>query len=65
MLYVISFTKLNQNIKIYSDFRIKMISEENLILCNLKISKLQKNYKYGNSENTELQNASKLNYNNY
>ena len=65
LLYVISFTKLNQNIKIYSDFRIKMISEENLILCNLKISKLQKNYKYGNSENTELQNASKLNYNNY
>ena len=65
LLHLISFSKLHKNIKIYSDFRIKMISEENLILCTLNISKMQKNYNLGNSDNTELKNTPKLNFNNY
>ena len=65
LLHLISFTKLHKNIKLYSDFRIKMISEENLILCALNISKMQKNYNLGNSDDTELKNTPKLNYNNY
>ena len=61
LLHLISFTKLHPNIKLYSDFRMKMISEDNLIMCNLNISKLQKTY---NSDDIELQNTTKLNHNN-
>ena len=65
LIHLISFTKLHKNIKLYSDFRIKMISEENLILCTLNIAKMQKNYNLGNSDDTELKNTPKLNFNNY
>ena len=40
ILYLISFKKKHSNIQLYSDFRIKMISEENLILSYLNIDKL-------------------------
>ena len=44
ILYLISLKKNYSNIKLYSDFRIKMISEEKLIMCNLNIDKLLKKY---------------------
>ena len=58
LTYLISFARYNSNIKILSDFRVKMISEENLILSNLNIDKLLKKY------NQELENSPKLNFNN-
>ena len=66
LAYLLSFTKFHSNIKIYSDFRIKMISEENLILSNLNINKILKKYKIENSINDqELEKIPKINYNNY
>ena len=58
LTYLISFAKYNSNIQMFSDFRVKMISEENLILSNLNIDKiLRKN-------NQELESPPKLNFNN-
>ena len=47
--YLISLKKLHTNINLYSEFRIKMISEENLIFTKLKMDKLLNNYKKENS----------------
>ena len=44
LCYLISLKKHYTNMKLYKDFRAKMISEENLILSNLNIDKLVKNY---------------------
>ena len=55
LAYLIPFTKNHPYIKIYSDFRIKMISEENLIINNLNIDKLLKKSKdENNSFNQDL-----------
>ena len=43
LFYLISLNKNNSNIQLYVNFRNKMISEENLIMCNLNIDKLMKN----------------------
>ena len=51
LAYLISFTKYYSYIQLYSDFRIKMISEENLILSSLNIDKLFKHYKMENDIN--------------
>ena len=51
LAYLISLTKCYSNIKLLSDFRIKMISEENIILNNLNIDKIFNKYK---SENTNI-----------
>ena len=65
LAYILSLSKYHSNIRIYSDFRIKMISEENLILSNLNINRILKKYK---DESTiikeELENTPKLNFNN-
>ena len=42
LIYLVSFTKYHSNLKLYSDFRNKMISEENLIMSNLNIDKILK-----------------------
>ena len=66
LIYLISFTKCHSNLKLYSDFRIKMISEENLILSNLNINKIIEKYKKENSFiNQELEKGPKNIYNNY
>ena len=49
LAYLIPFTKCYPKIKLFSDFRIKMISEENLIINNLNIDKLLKKSKDDNS----------------
>ena len=65
LIYLISFAKYHSNIKLYSDFRIRMISEENLIVSNLNINKIIKKYKSENSIiNQELENMPKVNFNN-
>ena len=48
LLYLLSCTKCNSNIRLYSEFRRRMISEENLILNYLNICKLFKLNKYEN-----------------
>jgi len=63
LAYLISLTKCHPNLRLYSDFRIKMISEENLILSNLNINKILKKMNDENSIlNQELDNTPKLNY---
>jgi hypothetical protein len=47
--YLISLKKYHSNIKIYSDFRKKMISEENIILNHLNIDKILQKYKSENA----------------
>ena len=42
--YLITLKKKYSNMKLYKDFRVKMISEENLILSNLNIDILLKKY---------------------
>ena len=64
LLYLISFAKFHPNIKIYSDFRIKMIREENLILSNLNIYKMIKYYKNENCIGQDFQITPNFN-NNY
>ena len=52
--YLIPFKdNSSNNIKLYADFRIKMISEENLILSNLNVDKLMEKYKNENDNNQE------------
>lgn len=56
LFFLISFKKCHSNIQIFSDFRIKMISEENLIKCNLNIDKLMQKIKRDNANtNQELE----------
>ena len=56
LAYLIPFAKYHPYIKIYSDFRIQMISEENLIINNLNIDKLLKKSKdVNNSFNQDLE----------
>jgi hypothetical protein len=63
LAYLISLTKCHPNLRLYSDFRIKMISEENLILSNLNINKILKKMNDENYIlNKELDNTPKLNY---
>ena len=58
--YLLSLAKNNSNnIELYADFRIKMISEENLIMSNLKIDKLYQKYKKDNSNNDQELEANK------
>ena len=47
--YLITLNKRKSNIYLYSDFRFKMISEENLILSNLNINKILNKFKCENS----------------
>ena len=49
LAYLIPLIKCYPNIKLYSNFRIKMISEENIILNNLNIEKLLKKSKDTNN----------------
>ena len=61
LIYLISLRKYHSNIKLYSDFRIKMISEENLILTNLNMNKILKNE--NSIINQELENIQKIDFN--
>ena len=63
LIYLVSFTKYHSNLKLYSDFRNKMISEENLIMSNLNIDKILKK-SIGESSIIEqkLENTPKLNF---
>ena len=63
LIYLISLRKYHSNIKLYSDFRIKMISEENLILTNLNMNKILKNE--NSIINQELENIQKIDFNNF
>ena len=45
LCYLISLNKNNSKLQLYHNFRIKMISEENLILSNLNINELMQKYK--------------------
>ncbi len=63
LFFLISFRKCHSNIQIFSDFRIKMISEENLIKCNLNIDKLMQKIKTDNANtNQDLEAKSKTIY---
>ena len=63
--FLLSLKKNYPNIKIYMDFRKKMISEENIILNNLNIDKIITKYKNDNTlVNQELEFSPKLNSNN-
>ena len=64
LCYLISFKKCHSNIQLCIDFRIKMISEENLILSHLNIDKLFKK-ENSNNINIESEATQKLNLNNY
>ena len=56
LAYLMRFAKYHPYIKIYSDFRIQMISEENLIINNLNIDKLlRKSRDANNSLNQDLE----------
>ena len=60
LCYLLSLSKnKSNNIQLYEDFRIKMISEENLIMSNLKIEKLLEKYKKDNSDNNQELEATK------
>ena len=65
--YLITVKTSHANIQLYHDFRVKMISEENLILSNLNIDKLMKKYHKDNSNNINLESEAtqKINLNNY
>ena len=60
LAYLIPFTKYYSYIQLYSDFRIKMISEENLILSNLNIDKLFKQYIEKDINNRSIEENSKV-----
>ena len=67
LYYLITLHKNdNSFFQLYSDFRYKMISEENLILSNLNIDKLIQNNKRENSNNNDqqLDLTKRLNFNN-
>ena len=51
LAYIIPFSKWHSNMQIYSDFRIKMICEENLIMNYLNIDKMLKIIKEIKDEN--------------
>ena len=59
LCYLISLKKQHTNLKLYKDFRAKMISEENLILTNLNIDSLMKNY-IKDLDNTEVEEGQNL-----
>ena len=60
--YLIPFKdNSSNNIKLYADFRIKMISEENLILSNLNVDKLMEKYKNENDDNNQESEATQKN----
>ena len=65
LIYLISLKKYHSNIKLYSDFRIKMISEENLILTNLSVNKILKNENSIINQELENNGIQKINFNNY
>ena len=62
--YLFSFEKCHPYIQFVDDFRIKMISEENIILTKLNLDKLQnKNYQEKSSNKQNLENNPNLEYN--
>ena len=62
--YLVTLNKPKSYIHVYSDFRFKMISEENLILSNLNINKILNKYKSENSFVVQdIENYPKLNLN--
>ena len=65
--YLITFKNCHSNIQLYHDFRINMISEENLILSHLNIDKLFQKFRKESSNNINLESEAtqKINFNNY
>ena len=62
--YLFSFEKCHPYIQFVDDFRIKMISEENIILTKLNLDKLQNKNCQDNSANKQnLENNQNLDYN--
>ena len=65
LAYLFTFQKCQPNVQFITDFRIKMISEENIILTKLNLDKMQNKNNNENSHNKQnFENIIKLNYNN-